>query len=531
MNSPAPTPDQAELAAAAAEAVLGRGHLLRRPVRGFSMAPWIQDGDEIVLAPADLEALRPGDIVQFRAPDGLRVHRILAVRRGAAGLCFLVAGDRSAIPDPPVPAGAIRGRVVAVMRGQRTICLDGRATRLRARLRASRGHFGRRLRGWTQRMTAAAEARALRRLVRAALCPGEPLHAPPLDESGWAQVAAAGIRGGVGPLLHAAIASHPEGLACPKAVQARLRAAHMAAAAHAALREHELARALTILTKERIPVLALKGAVLAEAAYPAPALRPMSDVDLLVRPGDRPRARAVLLGLGYEDESNGPEDFVHAAVGLDIDVHTELINATRLPSRRGAWRFDLEAFWSRARPGRVAGVAVLVPDPVDHFVYLCQHLLLHHGMDGPLRLADLLALGLRLDARPGWEAVARAAEEVGAGFAVSLAFAYLRDGFEVPIPEAASAPLAPAWPRPALRLLHRLVLEHRLTEDGKFLFALLALPSWAERAAYFRDIVLPAADALGGPRESFEGVWRRRLGHLAYTSQILWGIARRALRV
>jgi hypothetical protein len=257
----------------------------------------------------------------------------------------------------------------------------------------------------------------------------------------------------------------------------------------------------------------------------------MSDVDLLVRPGDRPRARAVLLGLGYEDESNGPEDFVHAAVGLDIDVHTELINATRLPSRRGAWRFDLEAFWSRARPGRVAGVAVLVPDPVDHFVYLCQHLLLHHGMDGPLRLADLLALGLRLDARPGWEAVARAAEEVGAGFAVSLAFAYLRDGFEVPIPEAASAPLAPAWPRPALRLLHRLVLEHRLTEDGKFLFALLALPSWAERAAYFRDIVLPAADALGGPRESFEGVWRRRLGHLAYTSQILWGIARRALRV
>jgi hypothetical protein len=531
VTRPAPTADRAELAAGAAEVVLSRGHLLRRRVRGFSMAPWIQDGDEIVLAPADPEALRPGDIVQFRASDGLRVHRILAVRRQAGGVCFLVAGDRSGVPDSPVPAGAIRGRVVAVIRGERPIRLDRRAMLLRARLRASRARLGRRLRSRTRHLAAAHEARVLRGLVRAALCPGEALHTPPLDDRGWAQAAAAGIRGGVGPLLHAAIVSHAEGLTCPEAVRARLRAAYLAATAQAALRERELGRVLTALTNEQIPTLVLKGAALAETAYPDPALRPMSDVDLLVRPADRPRARAVLLGLGYEDESNGPEDFVNAAAGLDIDLHTELLNVTRLPSRRGAWRFDLEAFWARATPGRVAGVAVLVPDPVDHFVYLSQHLLLHHGMDGALRLADLLALGLHLDAAPGWEMVGRRAEEAGAGLAVLLAFGYLRDGFGLPIPEAASAPLTPVWPRPALRLLGRMVLEHRLTEDGKFLFALLALPSWAERAAYLRDIVLPSAEALAGPRESPEGVWRLRFGHAAYASQVLWGMVRRALSV
>ncbi|HEY7677739.1 MAG TPA: hypothetical protein VIG69_11745, partial [Candidatus Methylomirabilis sp.] len=178
MTPLAPAADRAELAGAAAEAVLSRGHLLRRTVRGFSMAPWIQDGDEVVLAPVDPEALRPGDIVQFCTPDGLRVHRILAARRQAAGLSFLVAGDRSAIPDPPVLAGTIRGRVVAVIRGEETIRLDRRAMRLRARLRASRARLGRRLRSRTRCLTTAQEARVLRGLVRAALCPGEALHVP-----------------------------------------------------------------------------------------------------------------------------------------------------------------------------------------------------------------------------------------------------------------------------------------------------------------------------------------------------------------
>ena len=146
MRAAGPPVSRPDLTGAVAEAVLVSGHLLRRPVRGFSMAPWIQDGDRMVLAPAAPSEIRPGDIVQFAAPDGLRVHRVLAAEPGRDGPRFFVAGDASEVPDGLVPAAAILGRVVAVTRDSRTIRLDVPAVRLRARLRAWRARLGRRLR-------------------------------------------------------------------------------------------------------------------------------------------------------------------------------------------------------------------------------------------------------------------------------------------------------------------------------------------------------------------------------------------------
>lgn len=60
-----------------------------------------------------------------------------------------------------------------------------------------------------------------------------------------------------------------------------------------------LAEILNQLYCAGIPVLVLKGAALAYLVYPRPELRPMRDLDLLVRPEDTPRARAVLHQIGF----------------------------------------------------------------------------------------------------------------------------------------------------------------------------------------------------------------------------------------
>lgn len=51
--------------------------------------------------------------------------------------------------------------------------------------------------------------------------------------------------------------------------------------------------------EERIPVLLLKGSALCRLLYPDPALRPMSDLDLLVKPQDGSRAQQLLTRLGF----------------------------------------------------------------------------------------------------------------------------------------------------------------------------------------------------------------------------------------
>jgi hypothetical protein len=68
-----------------------------------------------------------------------------------------------------------------------------------------------------------------------------------------------------------------------------------------------------------------------------------------------------------------------------------------------------------------------------------------------------------------------------------------------------------------------------LTEDAKFLFAFLALPSWKLRVGYLREILLPAP-GLAGVNAVSQRAWGRRMAHAGRISTILWGAARRALK-
>jgi len=100
------------------------GTPLRFRVTSDSMAPLIAPGDEVVVAAAPPETLRPGDLVVAGVPGGpFVVHRLIALRRQGEVLWLITQGDRSAAPDPAWAAEALIGRVVAVVRAGRTLDL------------------------------------------------------------------------------------------------------------------------------------------------------------------------------------------------------------------------------------------------------------------------------------------------------------------------------------------------------------------------------------------------------------------------
>ena len=78
-----------------------------------------------------------------------------------------------------------------------------------------------------------------------------------------------------------------------------LKRAYYATAARNGLLYQALHEMLHALKTKGIPVIVLKGAALAETVYPHRALRPMSDVDLLIHKADLPRVEDTLMGLGY----------------------------------------------------------------------------------------------------------------------------------------------------------------------------------------------------------------------------------------
>ena len=102
--------------------VLSRGMPFRFRAKGWSMMPFILDGDVISVSPLRRGRPNIGDVVAFIRPESesLVVHRVVA-RRGEA---CLIQGDNSwGEGDGLVPCANILGRVTRVERGGRAVRL------------------------------------------------------------------------------------------------------------------------------------------------------------------------------------------------------------------------------------------------------------------------------------------------------------------------------------------------------------------------------------------------------------------------
>jgi hypothetical protein len=102
-------------------AVLARGVPFRFCARGWSMAPFIRDGDVITVSPL---LARPGvgEVVAFVRPGAgnLVVHRVV----GRRGLAVLIQGDSAPeLPDGLVPRDNLLGRVTRIERQGRDVWL------------------------------------------------------------------------------------------------------------------------------------------------------------------------------------------------------------------------------------------------------------------------------------------------------------------------------------------------------------------------------------------------------------------------
>jgi hypothetical protein len=100
------------------QAVLNKGKPFRFRAKGFSMTPFVKDGDVVTVAPFSGASPRLGEVVAFIRPETgkLVVHRIV----GKSGDSYLIKGDNVHDEDERIREVNVLGRVVAVERnGQR----------------------------------------------------------------------------------------------------------------------------------------------------------------------------------------------------------------------------------------------------------------------------------------------------------------------------------------------------------------------------------------------------------------------------
>lgn len=127
----------AELYDELARAVLGKGGCLRFTARGFSMHPFLRDGDTVVVKPVEASQLEPGSVAFCRSSTRkLVAHRVIAVDStpDAADSVIIVRGEAAPRPQEKVRSADVLGQVVSVERSGRVMSLDRGWGRLVQRL-------------------------------------------------------------------------------------------------------------------------------------------------------------------------------------------------------------------------------------------------------------------------------------------------------------------------------------------------------------------------------------------------------------
>jgi hypothetical protein len=227
---------------------------------------------------------------------------------------------------------------------------------------------------------------------------------------------------GITPLLHFHLSKLADSASIPPQVMEHLQNSARWYAFRNMSLYRELWEVLSTFSEHEIPVIVLKGAALAPLVYEDITLRPMVDVDLLVRRQDLEAVERLLCTLNYvPDEScfsqTWYQDYHHHLVpyvkhdrGLVLEIHHH-ISPPPLSDR-----MPIHDLWQRALPVQIATLPTFMLVPEDLLLHLSLHLIddiLGRGMAKPRILGDMAETIRRYQTQIDWDQLLRNAKTYG----------------------------------------------------------------------------------------------------------------------
>ena len=178
------------------------------------------------------------------------------------------------------------------------------------------------------------------------------------------------------------------------------------------IRNTASAEILDCFKQENIANLVVKGIALANSIYSDPGLRPMRDIDILLRGTDLEKAKLILLDLGYRQQrmADIPDDYYHLqplvkdieGLPITIELHHSLLP---LDGNYPDWPFA--HLYDSSIPFTIGNMDAVTLGLEQNLLYLYQH-----GLRAPLsyepfrfiHIADIFCLVERHFANINWHA-------------------------------------------------------------------------------------------------------------------------------
>lgn len=265
-------------------------------------------------------------------------------------------------------------------------------------------------------------------------------------ELDWVRVFRMADEHGLLPLLHRNLGALPPG-AVPKEVLVELWGRHEATASRNRTMARELLALLALFDAHGIEALAYKGPALAEFLYGDVALREFGDLDILMRPRDVLRAKALLKVRGYASDYPLEPAVEGALLRSGSQYHLAMTHEEhglvelhwKTDPDSPVERIDDDAWWASLPRARLGERSIRSFTREELLLVLVVHGTKHHWECAGW-LVDVAELVGRESAM-NWRWVCESAARVGCERRVALTLYLAQDLLEAPLPAAALAVL------------------------------------------------------------------------------------------
>lgn len=285
----------------------------------------------------------------------------------------------------------------------------------------------------------------------------------------WPALLRSALANRMGPMLYRNLRECAADAVVPPDVLARLKTAYGLQVSRNDRLEEATRAVLAAFENAGIEALLLRGALVGEVVYGDPVLRPYTDLDVLIRKNDLPRAKEQLKTLGYGPLPHALDDryyerhhlhleYRHAS-GASVEIHWALDHPYSL------FNIPCGDLLGAARPGTIAGGPARILAPEHLLLTLCIHFVKHACglpalLEGPgsaqiligngwlMHLCDVAETLRRFESALDWSAIARttAAWNLGRAVDPSLRAAVLLLDAPVPAEVFRDIPsLRPTW--------------------------------------------------------------------------------------
>lgn len=253
---------------------------------------------------------------------------------------------------------------------------------------------------------------------------------------------------GVSSLLYVHLNETPSvALRVPSPIRSRLRAIYQGNWARNSLLTERWSQVMTLFVQAGIQSITHKGMALIHLVYPDIGLRPMADIDLLIRFTDLPAVRLVLQAAGFRTPGEVLESeetfrsYLHfVRESSIIDLHWEIAHYTRF---EGSVRVDHAGIWRRAHPFAVGRGRGLTLCPEDMLLHLALHLTLGSEFGRLIWFADIDAVLRRFAGVLDWQVLLSRATRWRLRGVLAYTLCVAQESFGSPLPPGIIAQL---WP-------------------------------------------------------------------------------------